>query len=132
MPFERVLARELGPNWDMAEQACGQHYVFGLQYLLALLVLDFDRILPRRFVVFDLSYGRVKNNVEVHDLRVVLDPIGNMLLVEPAGPIAWESQERIVIRVDWGVRFDRFVSSPPRVTEPRRFVHDQVREVQVL
>ena len=81
----------------MAEQACGQHDVFGLQDLLAIHGLDFDRILPRRFIIFDLSCGCIMNDVEAHDLPIVLNPIGNVLLVEPTGPVARIFQEWIVI-----------------------------------
>ena len=120
---EHVHARE-GRQVRLAGHPGGQDELLGAQHHGLPVPLDVDRPLPGGLVVGGALGLGVRPVVELHDLRVRLEPVGDLVLRREHRPVVRELQVRQVVVPDRVVQAELLVPAAPLVAGPGALVDD--------
>src|SRR6185437_8277075 len=125
---ELLAAGKLGDAWQ-ARRSQRQHQLPGPERDLRAVAVDDDG--PSVALPDGGLTGRRAPVVELHDLRVHLEPVADLVLRREHRPVRRERKIRQMVVPDWVVQRERLVALAPRVTWPLVALHDDRRDAEL-
>ena len=127
--LERVRARDAG-DVRQPGHARGQHEVPRPEHDRRAVAHDADAPFAGGLVVAGARALGAAPEVELHDLRVHLQPVAHLILGRVDGPVIGERDVRHVVEPHRVVERERLVAVAPRVAGPRAALDDDRRHAQ--